>query len=362
MIRVLHVGLSSNTGGIENVVRSWNQNLPDDIAFDFINVENQPLAYEEELKSKGAKIFTIPSRKCNAAESYAELKEIIEKGNYDYVQHHIMSYSWPEPTLIACKTKCAKAIVHSHSVIRKESLSFKYKLMHRYGRLRLSPYKYYRLACGMDAGLTMFGNNVFEVIENGIEILKFSYSETWRDEIRNRHLVKNEEFLVGHVGRWGAPKNYPFIYETFKKLHKKVPNTKLILIGDVEREPVVGQMLNDPDIKNSVICTGRVNQSWKYYSAMDVFFMPSLWEGVSVALIEAQASGLKCVVSKNVSKESAISDNVDFVNVENTDEAVEKLSEILENPYGRSDVTLDPRYDIKVSSVKMFDFFRAHLK
>lgn len=360
-IRVLHIGASSNQGGIESMLKAWVSHKPEHIHFDFINVENLPLAYEDFLRENGCEIYRITARKDNYFKSNKELKQIIRRGHYDYVHHHIMSLSWMNPTIIASKTKGLKAILHSHSTINRNSLDFKHKCLHQYGQMRLHGTSCLKLACGEDAGLTLFGNDDFKVIRNGIDLGQFRYQGHHRDEIRAMYHVGENDVLVGHIGRPGPQKNYPYLIETFSILHQSVPDTKLMLVGNILGDSEIEGLIEKYQLQDSVIRPGMVKDAYKYYSAMDVFFMPSLYEGVSVAMIEAQAAGLPCVVSRNVSPEVKVSERMRFVNIDNPMETARILKESYLLKSDRTSVVIDSRFDIVSSSAEIYKFYEDHL-
>ena len=205
-IRVLHVGLSDNVGGIETVVRSWNSFLPDDIIFDFINVSDQKLGYEDEFVGKGARIYRIPSRKEHPLQSYRALKRILAENDYDYLHHHVMSLSWPEPVLLAAKCGRTKAIIHSHTMIRPDisNLSPKYKLLHLLGKERLKRANYLRLSCGEQAGMSMFQGADFKIIQNGIDTDAFAFDPVQCAQIRQKYRIKDETFAVDRESTGGC--------------------------------------------------------------------------------------------------------------------------------------------------------------
>lgn len=361
MIRVLHVGLSDNIGGIETVVHSWFKRLPDDIHFDFIKTTTNKLAFEDEFISGGSKIYRVPSRKSSIHRSYAEIRRIISENDYDYLHFHAMSLSWPEPILIAVKSGITQGIIHSHMVV-DDNMAFKYRVLHRFGKLRLSSVKYYELACGAEAGRSMFGNDKFMVVPNGIELEKFKFSEDRRKAIRNKHSIPDNVCVIGHVGRSGPQKNYPFIIESFSKVIKTDSNYRLLLVGDVEHDQNVQELITKYNCNDKVIFSGHVEDTSSYYSAMDIFFFPSLYEGFSVALVEAQASGLPCVVSKNVSFESRINADFEFVDIHSPNRAVQLLKELPKQNANRRMATDNIPFDINKTANQMIEFYKAHVK
>lgn len=359
-IKVLQVGLSSNSGGIENVVHSWNDLLPNNIQFDFINIENKPIAFQKEFIEKGSKVFNITPRKVNAIKSFEELEQIIKTGHYDYIHQHMMSYAWSEPLLAGAKCSHAKLIAHSHTA-GSNFLSAKDRLLDFIGRRRLTQVQYFKIACGESSGLDMFHSNDYTVIHNGVDFKKSCFSADNRLFIRNQYGLKDSDFLIGHVGRSSKAKNYPYIIKLFKEFKTKNPNAYLMLIGDVENDKDVKRLVAGNNLMSSVIFTGILPNLSPYYSAMDVFILPSLYEGVSVSLIEAQLSGLICIVSENVSKESDISGNIRYISLENLDEGVKELGKVNKFDRSFSKLKIDSSYDIRNTSRQMFDFYESHL-
>lgn len=361
-IRVLHIGPSSNPGGIESVVKSWVINKPENIQFDFVNLEKIPLAYEDVLIKNGCNIYNATSRKANPFKSKKEIKKIIEDGNYDYVQQHIMSLSWLTPAYLCNTANKAQPLLHSHTVIDEKYWGIKRKLLHKLGILRLKNLNCLKTACSEAAGRSMFGSNLFSVIPNGVDFEKFKFDSANRRTIREKYQIKNSDFLIGHIGRSCIEKNYPFILKSLSEVIKLNENIKLMLIGEVDNDAKIKDLINELNLNENVVFTGKINDTFKYYSAMDLFFLPSLFEGVSVALIEAQANGLPCVVSTNVAKESAISDLVEFIDIDDPNKAAQIINGKLMIKNDRANHKLNMDYDVKNSANKMFEFYLNNLK
>ena len=358
-IKVLHVGLSSNIGGMEKVVESWGKYLPEDMIFDFVSVEKIPLAFEEDWIAKGSTIHRILPRKKYPLKSTKQLEQIIKNGNYDYVHYHAMSLSWAEPILLADKYHVNR-IIHSHLAFGKSSL-LSNRILHTIGKWRLKNTNYYKLACGDEAGKGMFDAIDFLVIENAVDVKDMSFSEKGRLEIRERYGLKDTEYLIGHVGRATPQKNYPFILSTFHELLKIRKDVKLMLVGNVDKDNEIQEMIKNYHIEEFVICPGMIPEMKNYYSAMDLFFFPSLFEGLSVALVEAQAMNLPCIVSCNVAKESAITDLVEFTKIDDSKEVAQKISQRLKVTWNREKVRIPNDYRLENSTKKIFDFYRNHL-
>lgn len=359
-IRVLHIGLSSNIGGMESVVNNWMKYLPDDIRFDFVSVEEKALAFESEWVKKGSIIYKIVPRKKNPMKSTRQLKKIIMEGNYAYIHYHAMSLSWAEPILLADKYSSTKKIIHSHTTFGGDEL-FRNKILNFIGYVRLRGKEYYKLACGNEAGKSMFKDSSFQVIENGIDLGNMKYSQDKRQKIREQYDINENDFLIGHVGRPSYPKNYPFIIETFASIAKERKNIKLMLIGDVINDAEIKGLIEKHKIKENLIMTGSVKNTADYYSAMDLFFLPSHYEGLSVSLVEAQAMGLPCVVSNNIARESAISNLVEFVSIRNCDEAVKVICDLSDEKRERKNGKIDEKYDLERVAKKIFNFYRENI-
>ena len=142
----------------------------------------------------------------------------------------------------------------------------------------------------------------------------------------------------------------------------KINNAKLLLIGDIKNDRNVQNLIDTFHIRNYVICTGKVKDVYKYYSAMDVFFFPSLYEGFSVSLVEAQSTGLPCIVSENVDRQSAVSNILTFIDINKTYEALRELGKCYKNRLAdRNKVLFNEAYDVKQSSLKMLKYYRRNI-
>lgn len=156
----------------------------------------------------------------------------------------------------------------------------------------------------------MFGVNNSIVINNGIDIERFSNVKETKEEIRKTLGIPEQAFVVGHVGRFVDVKNHIFILEVFNKVHNERPETMLLLIGDGEQLEQFKERVKAVGLEKSVLILSNRPDIPQLLKAMDVFLFPSTYEGLGIALIEAQAAGIRCVVSKNVPKEAFISDLV----------------------------------------------------
>lgn len=161
------------------------------------------------------------------------------------------------------------------------------------------------MACSEVVAKWFYGRHPVIIIKNGIELDKFKFSEVIRKKIRNEFKLENN-FVIGHVGLFSKIKNQKKVISVFNEYKKMNPRSKLVLCGDGEERSHIEQQICSLGLQNDVVLTGVVDNVHEMYQAMDVFVMPSLFEGLPFALLEAQATGLKCFVSDTVSKEADV--------------------------------------------------------
>lgn len=316
-INILQIGMSDNQGGIETYIYNLYKNSnKEEFKFDFIDISENKIAFYDELEELGAKIYKVVPRTKNYLRHVKELKKIIKNNNYDVIHIHIMDYSWFEPIIIANKDSNAKLILHSHSASSPNIWGKKHWLLHKIGKRLCKKAKVNYVACGEKAGQFMFGDKQFKVFNNGIDIDKFKFDENNRKKIRNRLNIKEDTVVIGQVAKLEEQKNPLFLLEIFKKYNEYNNDSKLIIVGEGSLRNKIEAKIKKDKIEDSVILFGKRNDSYKFYSAFDIFVMPSLYEGLSIALIEAQVNGLKCYTSDGVDKNSNITGNVEFLSLE----------------------------------------------
>jgi len=325
MINVLIIGLSPNIGGIEsfvfNVIKNANKN---EFSFTLLNHSEESLCFEEEFIKFGCKIEKITLRTKNYFKHIKELNKIL-KNNYDIIHINMMSYSWFEPILISKNTK-AKVILHSHSANLSNQYSKKTSFLNRIGRNIVNVSKYNLVACGVEAGKNMFNTDNFLVLKNGINFEKYSYKYEVRNKLRKEYKIKDNEFIVGLVAKLESQKNVLFLIDIFYELYKLNNNSKLILIGDGSLKSDIIKKIEEYNIKDKVLLLGKKEDTFNYYNMFDTFVMPSLFEGISISIIEAQANGLFCYTSNRVDKNCNITGNVKFISL---DESAKRWAELI---------------------------------
>ncbi|WP_280770888.1 glycosyltransferase family 1 protein [Salipaludibacillus daqingensis] len=355
MIRVLHIIGSLNRAGaqafIMNVYRSIDRTK---IQFDFVvNIKSEN-GFDDEIKKLGGKIFLVSPKEKALLNNFKNIKRIVKDNKYKIVHRHTNT-STVFLDLLAAKLGGAKTLIaHSHN-----TNAAKLNKLHYFCRPLLNAVATNSFACSHEAGLWLFGNTKFTILKNGIEIQKFIYKESTRNQIRNKLELKNN-FILGHVGRFHPAKNHMFLLDIFKQIKSKLPDSKLLLVGDGELRNDIENKIKSLDLSDSVILAGVVTNINDYFQAMDVFIMPSLYEGLPVTLVEAQAAGLKCFVADNVSKEVNVENLITNLNInDKTEHWVENIY-LLKNGYERKNMSFELKrsaFDIEDTAKVLEEFY-----
>lgn len=310
-IKILHVGLSSNLGGIEKYLINIHRNINfDEFDIDYLVFKGQKVCFFDEIVKK-SNIFEITKRTENYKKYIDDLKEFFKKSNYDYIEFHLMEFSCFERILYAKKYTKSKIILHSHIANHKIS-SLKTRLLNMVGKIIVKKNDtYLKVACSNSAGIYMFKdfkNNNFTILNNGIDIKEFQFNQLRREKIRKELKIENK-FVIGNIGRLVEQKNQTFLLDIFDEVIKRKNDCVLLLIGKGKLKNELEKKATCLNIKDKIIHIDNTNQIRDYLCAMDTFVFPSLFEGLGIVLIEAQASGLNCFFTDTLPVELNVSDN-----------------------------------------------------
>ncbi len=315
-MRVLHIINGMDRGGAEtlimNVYRGINR---EKIQFDFLVTSQEECSFDKEILVLGGKIFRIPSRKDGLIERRKAIEKFfLNNSNYDVIHHHLSSLTDISVGIIASKFNIKKIIAHSHNT-KQGSRNRIYKILHRLlhyiNRYRVNKYYTDFFACSQKAGEWCFRKQQYKIIKNGIWTDKFSYNKEMREKIRNEFHLQ-DKIVLGHIGRFQEQKNHKFIIDIFKEISKKNSNIVLMLVGDGALKNEIENKVKKLGLENSVIFTGVKENTNELLQSMDLFLFPSLYEGLPLTLIEAQASGLTCLVSDVITRELQITNLISF--------------------------------------------------
>lgn len=325
LVRVLHIVISMDMGGLEtfimNIYRKIDRNK---VQFDFLMHTDKECVYSEEIRRLGGKIFNVPARNKGIWNNKKAVNDFFKShSEYRIVHQHVNSLSYIEPLKAARKHGVPVRIIHGHST--KEGGSMIHKYIHHWNQLIFSKqYATDNFACSDLSAKWLLGekrykSGEYQIINNGIDTELFSF----RNEVRNRmrkELNITDTFVIGLVGRFSYPKNHEFLIDIFEELHKKNNDAVLLLVGDGKMRSTIESKLIEKGLMNSTILTGVRSDITDILQAMDVFVMPSHYEGLPVSLVEAQATGLPCVVSDVITKQVEITEKIKYVSLDTSAE------------------------------------------
>lgn len=324
MKKVLVFGMTDNPGGIESVIMNYYRNINrDEIQFDFLS-NSSSIAFEEEIKALGGKIYFVTARKKNFIRFKMELDAFMREyaDQYMAIWVNVCTLSNIDYLIAAKKYGISKRIIHCHNSSNDGGM-FKYYI-HQYNRNRLEKYATHFWSCSEDASPWFFNQKIinssnYKVIVNAIDVKKYDKDEHAREFYR-REFGIHDKIVIGHVGRFHYQKNHFFLIKIFKCLSDRDERYHLLLIGQGQLEQQIKEYVIRENLESKVTFLGVRNDVDKIYQAMDLFLFPSQSEGLGIVALEAQAALLPCILSEELPRIVKINDNVKFVSLRNTPE------------------------------------------
>ncbi len=335
-IRILQCGMTDNYGGVEAFIMNVYRNIDKSkVQFDFLTLHDKKIVCEDEIKKMGGRIFKVEySKKDNLIKHYTALNTFFKQYANEFVGIHMNSCfpNYSLPLKYAKKYNINIRIFHSHN--SEDMYKSKYiivelmkKVKYFFEKKMIKKRATSLLACSDEAGNYMFDKSEFKVIKNGVDLEKFRYNENIRKEIR-KELNLRDEIVIGFVGRLQYQKNPLFALEIIKKINEKNTNYKLLMVGSGILESKIKEYIEINKLNANVILLGQRNDVYKLYQAMDIFLLPSNFEGLGIVLIEAQAAGLRCITSDNVPLLTKVTNNISYYNLEELNSWVDSIIEI----------------------------------
>lgn len=365
--RVLQVMGCLDRGGAENMVMSMLRNIDrDKIQFDFVLHLSRKGDFDDEAKSLGAKLYYAPRYNGKNHFEYKKWWNDFFKAHPEYKLLHSHIRSTASIYTAIAKKYGVKTIVHSHSTMTAGSglEAFVKNLMQR----DVTKNADLCLACSAEAGNWLFKNHEYTLFPNAIEAERFAFNSESRQKIRDKYNL-GDSFVIGHAGRYHKIKNQTFLMDIFAEILKKKPDSYLVLVGEkigsegMEKSELI-DYAEKKSITDRVVFTGNVPNVNEHMSAFDVFVFPSLYEGMPLTLVEAQAADLHCFVSDTVSHDCELTDNVEFVSLKSS--AEEWADKILSCDYpqrkSRYDEIYNAGYDVRAGVEKLTDIYFSLLK
>ena len=307
MINTVSTARNGVTGVICNLHAAMDKR---DMTVDLLAINQPEEMYLHQFEAAGGQVTVIPRSISHPLRYIRTLKKHIRENGYDIVHAHGNSATLTLEMLAAKLGGCKVRIAHSHNTTC--AFMAVHKLL-KGAFLRLCTH---RLACSESAGKWLFGKHSFRVVNNGVNTGRFAYDALARQQLRRELDVADACKLIGHVGLFNDAKNQPFLVQMLKRLVDAGKDYKLVLVGQGERKEAVRQLAQELGLAQRVIFVEATNRVQDYLSAADVFCMPSLYEGLPLALIEAQSNGLQCVVADTVTTEADKTGNLRFLSLE----------------------------------------------
>ena len=322
-VRILNLFTIMNRGGAETMVMNYYRNVDrTKVQFDFMVHREEKGAYDDEIEALGGRIYRMPpvqpghfkEYKAKVAEFFDEHKE------YSVIHSHMSElgyYVFKEAK--SRGIKCTVCHAHNAPHFSDETLIEKIKdLVRNYFKHRIRKYTDHMFICGIEAGNWLFGeknSDKFVMMNNAVDANRFSWDGQRSEEMRAKLNLKGK-FVVCHVGRFNSQKNHTFLIDIFKEIKEQNSNSVLLLVGAGELEEKIRQKVASLNLDENVRFMGLRDDVNDILLASDVFLFPSLYEGLPVTLVEAQSSGIKCIISESIPDDCKITGNVETVSLE----------------------------------------------
>lgn len=319
--RVLQLFARLGKGGIETLVMNLYEAMDRSrVQFDFLlNIPGGE--YEQRARAMGARIFYIPQRHEGVAASHKALVAFFREHARDYcaIHQHVSSLTAIVPQYYARKYHIPVRILHSHNSMISPTLPARHihMLLHRMAKpfVRLLATNY--LGCSDKALDWLYSHTGVRrqavMVNNGIPVARFTYSPEVRAAVRRELGIHDDALVVGHTGSFTVAKNHAFLLDVFAEVVKTRPDAVLLLVGDGPLRGSIEDKIRRLGLTERVRLAGIRDDVNRLLQAVDVQLMPSLYEGLPVSLVEAQASGLPLVISDTISRDTAITPSVVFL-------------------------------------------------
>lgn len=357
MIRVLQIIGSLGWAGVEAVVMNYYRHIDrNNIQFDFITCYPKKQRYEDEIMEMGGIVYRLPSRSSRPHKYLATLYNLIKTNHYQIVHIEQNSASMAMDGMIA--KMCGVPVIIGHSHNTRCNVLWQHYLFKPFVNFFLTN----RFACSVAAGQWVFGERKdVKIVNNAIDSNCYKFHVEARDIIR-KQLGLEDKYVIGFVGRLHEQKNPYRMLSIFSQVMEIRKDAVLLIVGDGEEHDGMIMRCKELNICENVIFTGKRDDIPNIMMGMDVFFMPSLYEGLPVVIVEAQASGLTCVISDKVPAPN-LNDCIKTLSLDDTDEKwantlISPMSNMRENAVN---MVIDRNYDISHEAKKLEKFYMGSL-
>lgn len=362
-IRVLQIIGFVCGGGVEAVIMNYYRNIDrSKVQFDFVIDGYEKTALDNEIYSLGGKVYKVEPYTKNPFKNIYQIYRIVKDNNYQIVHSNMNTLA--VFSLFAAWLAGAKVrILHNHSTaVKSERIRTVIKYILRpFAPIFANRY----MACSKLAGEWMYGKKKMEegkvkVLNNAINVDDFVYNPRLREKLRQDLNIDKDTLVIGHVGRFMYQKNHDFLIDIFREIHEKERNSILLLIGDGVLRGTIEAKVQNYGLNDCVKFLGLRKDVKDLYNVMDMFVLPSWYEGLPVVSVEAQANGLSCFVSDKVSEECNLSSSIHFISLDKS--AKDWMREILNNDLirnknARQELSVN-NFEIKNETSKLIDLYK----
>lgn len=344
-------------GGIESMVLNYYRNIDKkNLQIDFVFFGEGEGICDEELREKGSRLFHLPIKSKHYIKSKKEMKRLLLKEKYDIVHANLNAAGIFSALKIAKQCKVPIRIAHAHSTNHGTTNKLRW-IWNDFARKRISKYSTHNFACSDLAGVWYFGKE-YTIVPNAIEVERYLFNPLIRKEIRDQYDVK-DKFVIGHVGNLGYPKNQSFLVDIFEEISKTNTDAELWLIGEGNDLKFLKEKVEALNLASKVKFLGRRDDVNRLLQGMDVFVLPSFFEGFPVVAVEAITSDLPCVISDTITKMVQITDKVRMLPLI---EGKEKWAEMIYEEKGLNrgntlNLITEKGFNIKIEAKKLENFY-----
>lgn len=367
-IRVLHIVSTMDFGGVETLLMSIYRNIDrEKIQFDFLCHNRLECKFKSEIESMGGRVYMIPGPSHIGFVRYGiTLRNFCkEHPEYKIAHCHLNSRNGE----IIWHLKAAGVPIRiSHSHTSYYRMKFPKNIYCSLTKILNCKYATIRLACSEAAAEYLFDNKMIHtIVPNAISPKRFLFRTEGRKRIRETYGVMDNQILIGHVGRFDSEKNHYKVIRVFAECLSSGMDAYLMLIGDGHEKANIIRWAKEANVFDRVFFAGQHAELGDYYSAMDLFLFPSVFEGLGIVAVEAQCSGLPVLASTGVPNEAAVSDRIKFLSLEESDlEWGNVVYEMVEQMRGNRkhycDVVSDSLYNIQKTTDYLQNLYLSEYK
>ncbi len=332
MKRMLCLISGMNAGGAETFLMKLYRFLDKDkYQMDFcVNIRERGV-YDDEIEGLGGRIYHIPSKSESVAEFKKQLTKLIRDNNYQYVMRVTSSAMGFMDLHIAKKAGARVCIARSSN--SSDGGSLKSAVVHKLGRLLYGHCVDVKIAPSDLAAEYTFGKKAYrsgkvDILHNALDMSVYNFNENERIKIRGELGIPDEATVIGHIGRFNQQKNHAFLLDVFAEYSRRHPESVLMLVGKGELEENIRKNADELKITDKIIFTGVRSDIPALLSAMDAFVFPSFYEGMPNTVIEAQATGLDCIIADTITREANITGLVRYLQLGNVEQWVSAVEQI----------------------------------